>query len=243
MADKYIDTAKPPPGLQKTTQVLPPAVLSRIAGIFYSTLFDILYSSRHLCKFFTWYACAFWRAHFLFSQQFHHFRHSGTPLIFHCRGPPLVKFGRQPNFTKRRKFTMSFNKDDYGSRIRSLRKNRGLTQEQLAEKLNVSTPYICQQVRSFRTTGLWRMWNPISSLYLVQAGQEACGMAMCQPPGLRHEVLPPLPYPGRRASPASHPRRHQLRHEPKDFPHPPNYISHGIRAGSCPWPEYESCRH
>lgn len=39
---------------------------------------------------------------------------------------------------------MSFNKDDYGSRIRSLRKNRGLTQEQLAEKLNVSTPYIAK---------------------------------------------------------------------------------------------------
>lgn len=152
MADKYIDTAKPPPGLQKTTQVLPPAVLSRIAGVFYSTLFDILYSSRHLCKFFTWYACAFWRAHFLFSQQFHHFRHSGTPLIFHCRGPPLVKFGRQPNFTKRRKFTMSFNKDDYGSRIRSLRKNRGLTQEQLAEKLNVSTPYIAK-IENGKQTG------------------------------------------------------------------------------------------
>ena len=152
MADKYIDTAKPPPGLQKTTQVLPPAVLSRIAGIFYSTLFDILYSSRHLCNFFTWYACASWRAHFLFSQQFHHFRHSGIPLIFHCRGPPLVKLGRQPNFTKRRKFTMSFNKDDYGSRIRSLRKNRGLTQEQLAEKLNVSTPYIAK-IENGKQTG------------------------------------------------------------------------------------------
>ena len=36
---------------------------------------------------------------------------------------------------------MRFNSDDYGLRIRSLRKNRGLTQEQLAEKMNVSTPY------------------------------------------------------------------------------------------------------
>lgn len=35
---------------------------------------------------------------------------------------------------------MHFNTDDYGLRIRSLRKNRGLTQEQLAEKMNVSTP-------------------------------------------------------------------------------------------------------
>ena len=37
---------------------------------------------------------------------------------------------------------MYFNREDYGSRIRSLRKKRGLTQEQLAEKMNVSTPYI-----------------------------------------------------------------------------------------------------
>ena len=55
--------------------------------------------------------------------------------------------------------------------------------------------------------------------------------------------LPPLPYPGRGASPTSHPLRHQLRHEPKDFPHPPNYVSHGIGAGSCPWPKYEPCRY
>ena len=30
---------------------------------------------------------------------------------------------------------MYFNREDYGSRIRSLRKKRGLTQEQLAEKM------------------------------------------------------------------------------------------------------------
>lgn len=47
---------------------------------------------------------------------------------------------------------MSFNKDDYGSRIRSLRKNRGLTQEQLAEKLNVSTPYIAK-IENGKQTG------------------------------------------------------------------------------------------
>ena len=39
---------------------------------------------------------------------------------------------------------MYFNREDYGSRIRSLRKKRGLTQEQLAEKMNVSTPYIAK---------------------------------------------------------------------------------------------------
>ena len=33
---------------------------------------------------------------------------------------------------------MYFNREDYGSRIRSLRKKRGLTQEQLAEKMTAS---------------------------------------------------------------------------------------------------------
>ena len=47
---------------------------------------------------------------------------------------------------------MSFHKDDYGSRIRSLRKNHGLTQEQLAEKLNVSTPYIAK-IENGKQTG------------------------------------------------------------------------------------------
>lgn len=47
---------------------------------------------------------------------------------------------------------MGFNKDDYGSRIRSLRKNRGLTQEQLAEKLNESTPYIAK-IENGKQTG------------------------------------------------------------------------------------------
>ena len=152
MADKYIGTAKPPPGLHLTTQLLPPAFLPRFAGIFYSTLFDVPHSSQLVCNLPTLYACASWRAHFFFSQQFHHLRHSGTPLSLHCRSPPLAKFATQPNFTKRRNFTMNFNKDNYGSRIRSLRKNRGLTQEQLAEKLNISTPYIAK-IENGKQTG------------------------------------------------------------------------------------------
>lgn len=47
---------------------------------------------------------------------------------------------------------MYFNREDYGSRIRSLRKNRGLTQEQLAEKMNVSTPYIAK-IETGKQTG------------------------------------------------------------------------------------------
>ena len=121
MADKYIDTAKPPPGLQQIAYVLWPTLLIWTVGRFHFTLFNIFCSFLQPCyNLFTCYACASWRAHFFLSKQFHHAQYSGTSLIFHCRGPPLVKFGRQPNFTKRRKFTMSFNKDDYGSRIRSL---------------------------------------------------------------------------------------------------------------------------
>ena len=47
---------------------------------------------------------------------------------------------------------MYFNREDYGSRIRSLRKKRGLTQEQLAEKMNVSTPYIAK-IETGKQTG------------------------------------------------------------------------------------------
>lgn len=47
---------------------------------------------------------------------------------------------------------MSFNKENYGSRIRILRKRRGLTQEQLAEKMNVSTPYIAK-IENGKQTG------------------------------------------------------------------------------------------
>lgn len=47
---------------------------------------------------------------------------------------------------------MGFNKDSYGMRIRNLRKRRGLTQEQLAEKMNVSTPYIAK-IENGKQTG------------------------------------------------------------------------------------------
>ena len=47
---------------------------------------------------------------------------------------------------------MRFNREDYGSRIRNLRKKRGLTQEQLAEKMNVSTPYIAK-IENGKQTG------------------------------------------------------------------------------------------
>ena len=47
---------------------------------------------------------------------------------------------------------MRFDRDNYGSRIRSLRKKRGFTQEQLAEKMNVSTPYIAK-IENGKQTG------------------------------------------------------------------------------------------
>ena len=47
---------------------------------------------------------------------------------------------------------MGFHKDNYGLQIRILRKRRGLTQEQLAEKMNVSTPYIAK-IENGKQTG------------------------------------------------------------------------------------------
>ena len=37
---------------------------------------------------------------------------------------------------------MGFNRDSYAARIKNLRKSRGLTQEQLAEKMNATSTYI-----------------------------------------------------------------------------------------------------
>ena len=66
--------------------------------------------------------------------------------------PTAPEFGSHPNFRKRSKSPCTFNREDYGSRIRSLRKKRGLTQEQLAEKMNVSTPYIAK-IETGKQTG------------------------------------------------------------------------------------------
>ena len=37
---------------------------------------------------------------------------------------------------------MKFDQDAFGSRLKEMRKKRGLTQEQLAEALNISTPHL-----------------------------------------------------------------------------------------------------
>ena len=41
---------------------------------------------------------------------------------------------------------MGFDRDAYATRIKSLRKKSGLTQEQLAEKINVTSTYIVKIV-------------------------------------------------------------------------------------------------
>ena len=46
---------------------------------------------------------------------------------------------------------MGFDRDTYAARIKSLRKSRGLTQEQLAEKMNVTSTYIVKIENSQRT--------------------------------------------------------------------------------------------
>ena len=49
---------------------------------------------------------------------------------------------------------MGFDRDAYAARIKSLRKNRGLTQEQLAEKMNVTSTYIVKIENSQRTSSI-----------------------------------------------------------------------------------------
>lgn len=61
---------------------------------------------------------------------------------------------------------MSFNKENYGTRIRILRKRRGLTQEQLAEKMNVSTPYIAK-IENGKQTGPVELAVEFSELFDV----------------------------------------------------------------------------
>lgn len=46
---------------------------------------------------------------------------------------------------------MGFDRDAYATRIKSLRKGRGLTQEQFAEKMNVTSTYIVKIENSKRT--------------------------------------------------------------------------------------------
>lgn len=46
---------------------------------------------------------------------------------------------------------MGFDRDNYAARIKSLRKSRGLTQEQLAEKMNVTSTYIVKIENSQQT--------------------------------------------------------------------------------------------
>ena len=46
---------------------------------------------------------------------------------------------------------MGFDRDAYATRIKSLRKSCGLTQEQLAEKMNVTSTYIVKIENSKRT--------------------------------------------------------------------------------------------
>ena len=90
---------------------------------------------------------------------------------------------------------------------------------------------------------LRRMRHPVPPLHLVQARQEAHRVALCQPVGLRHQVLPQLTNAGRGTAPEGNPRRNQLRHESKEYADPANHLRHGNGAGSGSRREHESCRY
>ena len=102
---------------------------------------------------------------------------------------------------------------------------------------------LCQQIRLVGAPCLRRMRHPVPPLHLVQARQEAHRVALCQPVGLRHQVLPQLTNAGRGTAPEGNPRRNQLRHESKEYADPANHLRHGNGAGSGSRREHESCRY
>ena len=90
---------------------------------------------------------------------------------------------------------------------------------------------------------LRRMRHPVPPLHLVQARQEAHRVALCQPAGLRHQVLPQLTNAGRGTAPEGNPRRNQLRHESKEYVDPADHLCHGNGVGSGSGREHEPCRY
>ena len=74
---------------------------------------------------------------------------------------------------------MHFNTDDYCLRIRSLRKNRGLTQEQLAEKMNVSTPYIAK-IENGKQTGPVELAVEFAAFFEVSLDYLLVGGRFCR---------------------------------------------------------------
>ena len=69
-----------------------------------------------------------------------------------CRSPPDLRFAQKPNFRKPEERQMLFNQESYGKRIKALRDQKGLTQEQLAEALHISDVHL-RRLEAGRSTG------------------------------------------------------------------------------------------
>ena len=61
---------------------------------------------------------------------------------------------------------MGFNRDSYAARIKNLRKSRGLTQEQLAEKMNITSTYILK-IENGKQTGSVELAGELAAFFDV----------------------------------------------------------------------------
>ena len=71
-----------------------------------------------------------------------------------------------------------------------------------------------RQVRPHRAAGVRRVRHPLPPVRVDEAGREIRRVALRQPGGLRHEILPQLSHASGRLLAGRHPRRGQRRYEP-----------------------------
>ena len=81
--------------------------------------------------------------------------------------------------------------------------------EPLPEERAYGQDLLRQQIRPFREACVRRVRDPVPPLRLGEAGQETHRVALCEPVGLRDNILPQLPHTGRRTAPEGDPDCYQ----------------------------------
>ena len=109
--------------------------------------------------------------------------------------------------------------------------------------IGLIVPHIHQPLRPLRPSGVRRVRNTVPPLHMDAPRWKARRVALCEPPGLRQEILPQLTHAGRGAAPAGDYSRPQHRPAELGWPHPPNHG--GVGGGGHPVPRqrHEPWRH
>lgn len=100
-----------------------------------------------------------------------------------------------------------------------------------------------QPLRPLRPSGVWRVRNTVPPLHMDAPRWKARRVALCEPPGLRQEILPQLAHAGRGAAPTGDHSRPQHRPAGLGWPHPPNHGGVGGRGHPVPRQRHEPWRH